>query len=680
MSDRGVTESIVEQAALAWLESIGWSVLNGVETAPGEPDAERDDYGQVTLERRLCDALARLNPKLPTEALDDAFRKLLRPEGTELITQNRAAHGLIVDGVPVEYYTDDGTIRGEQARVIDFDDPANNDWLAVNQFTVVENKHERRPDMVLFVNGLPLGVIELKNPADEDATIWSALRQLHTYKAEIPSLFAFNTALVVSDGVEARIGTLTAGREWFKPWRTISGETLADPHLPQLQVMLEGVCEPGRFLSLVRDFTMFEDDGSGALVKKMAGYHQFHAVEVAVAETLRAAELSQTAKRLEAESVRQESGRKPGGALGDRRIGVIWHTQGSGKSLSMAFYAGRIIREPAMANPTVVVLTDRNDLDDQLFGTFSRCRELLRQPPVQAASRADLRAKLAVESGGVVFTTIQKFFPEEQGDTHLTLSQRRNIVVIADEAHRSQYDFIDGYARHMRDALPKASFVGFTGTPIELRDANTRAVFGDYISIYDIQRAVEDQATVPIYYESRLAKLAIDESERAKIDPGFEEATEGEEVERKEKLKTRWAQLEAIVGAERRLRLVARDIVAHFEKRLEALDGKAMVVCMSRRICIALYRELVRLRPDWHHEDDDRRRLKVVMTGGASDPSDWQPHIRNKPRREALACRFRDAGDPLDMVLVRDMWLTGFDAPSLHTMYVDKPMRGHGLM
>ena len=414
--------------------------------------------------------------------------------------------------------------------------------------------------------------------------------------------------------------------------------------------------------------------------RRWRGYHQFHAVEAAVAETLRAVELQQSAAELEEAAAREESGRKPGGAPGDRRIGVVWHTQGSGKSLTMAFYAGRIIREPAMANPTIVVLTDRNDLDDQLFGTFSRCRELLRQPPVQAASRADLRAKLAVDVGGVVFTTIQKFFPEEQGDTHPALSQRRNIVVIADEAHRSQYDFIDGYARHMRDALPNASFVGFTGTPIELQDANTRAVFGDYISIYDIQRAVEDKATVPIYYESRLAKLAIDESERPLIDPEFEEATEGEEVERKEKLKTRWAQLEAIVGAEKRLRLVAQDIVAHFEERLEALDGKAMVVCMSRRICIDLYRELMRLRPDWHHEEDDRGRLKVVMTGGASDPLDWQPHIRNKPRREALASRFRDAGDPLDMVLVRDMWLTGFDAPSLHTMYVDKPMRGHGLM
>ena len=669
-----ITESTVEQAALAWLESLGWSVAHGPDIAPGVPGAERSDYGEVLLARRLRNALTRLNPDLPAAALEDAFRKLTRPEGSTLEDRNRAFHRMAVDGVTVEHRSDNGAIRGAQARVIDFDDPANNDLLAVNQFTVVENKHERRPDVVLFVNGLPLGVIELKNPADEDATIWSAWQQLQTYKAEIPSLFAFNAALIVSDGLEARIGTLTAGREWFKPWRTIGGERLAAPHLPQLQVMLEGVCAPGRFLSLVRDFIVFEDDGSGALIKKMAGYHQFHAVEAAVAETLRAAE------RLEEEAGRQESGRKAGGAPGDRRIGVVWHTQGSGKSLTMAFYAGRIIREPVMANPTVVVLTDRNDLDDQLFATFSRCRELLRQPPVQAESRADLRNKLSVESGGVVFTTIQKFFPEEKGDTHPALSQRRNIVVIADEAHRSQYDFIDGFARHMRDALPQASFVGFTGTPIELNDANTRAVFGDYISVYDIQRAVEDQATVPIYYESRLAKLALDEREKPTIDPEFEEATEGEEVERKEKLKTKWAQLEAVVGAEKRLKLVAQDIVAHFEDRIEAMDGKAMVVCMSRRICVDLYRELVHLRPDWHHQDDDQGNLKVVMTGAASDPPDWQPLIRNKSRREALANRFRDAADPLRMVLVRDMWLTGFDAPSLHSMYVDKPMRGHGLM
>ena len=680
MSDIGVTESVIEQAALAWLESLGWRIVHGPEIAPDTTGAERADYGQVVLEQRLLDSLARLNPNLSGGSLNDTFRKLNRPEGPTLEARNRSFHRMVVDGVTVEYRTDEGAVRGAQARVIDFDDPANNDWLAVNQFTVVENKHERRPDIVLFINGLPLGMIELKNPADEDATIWTAWQQLQTYKAELPTLFAMNATLIISDGVDARIGTLTSGREWFNPWRTISGETLADSHLPQLQVMLEGVCAPSRFLTLVRDFIVFEDDGSDALVKKMAGYHQFHAVEVAVAETLRAAELSQPPALLEEETDRYESGRKAGGAPGDRRIGVIWHTQGSGKSLSMAFYAGRIIRERTMANPTIVVLTDRNDLDDQLFGTFSRCRELLRQPPVQAASRADLRAKLAVDSGGVVFTTIQKFFPEEQGDTHPALSQRRNIVVIADEAHRSQYDFIDGYARHMRDALPNASFVGFTGTPIELRDANTRAVFGDYISIYDIQRAVEDEATVAIYYESRLAKLDMDESVRPTIDPEFEEATEGEEVERKEKLKTRWAQLEAIVGAEKRLRLVAQDIVAHFEQRLEALDGKAMVVCMSRRICVTLYRELVRLRPDWHHEDDDKGNLKVVMTGAASDPPNWQPLIRNKTRREALAKRFRNIDDPLRMVLVRDMWLTGFDAPSLHTMYVDKPMRGHGLM
>ena len=444
--------------------------------------------------------------------------------------------------------------------------------------------------------------------------------------------------------------------------------------------MLEGVFEPSRFLALVRDFIVFEDNGSGALVKKMAGYHQFHAVHVAVDETLRAAELQRAQSQVAEGGGQYKAERKPGGEPGDRRIGVVWHTQGSGKSLTMAFYSGAIIREAAMENPTVVVLTDRNDLDDQLFGTFSRCQDLLRQPPVQAESRADLRSKLSVNAGGVVFTTIQKFFPEEMGDTHPTLSERRNIVVIADEAHRSQYDFIDGYARHMRGALPNASFVGFTGTPIELQDANTRAVFGDYISIYDIQRSVEDGATVPIYYESRLAKLGLDERERPNIDPEFEEATEGEEVERREKLKTKWAQLEAVVGAENRVKLVAQDIVEHFEQRLEALDGKAMVVCMSRRICIDLYQELVRLRPDWHSNDDDKGSIKVVMTGSASDPLKWQPQIRNKLRREALASRFRNPADPLQVVLVRDMWLTGFDAPSLHTMYVDKPMRGHGLM
>ena len=679
MSDASLSESTVEAVALDWLASLGWAVAHGPDIAEGMPAAERTGYGEVVLNARLRSALARLNPDLPADALNDALRRLTRPTGVTLESRNRDFHRMVVAGVTVEYADTDGRVRGAQVRVLDFDEPDANDWFAVNQFTVVENRHNRRPDIVLFVNGLPLAVIELKNPVDENATMESAFQQLQTYKAEIPSLFVFNAALVVSDGLEARIGTLTAGREWFKPWRTISGEALADPNLPQLQVLLEGVFTQRQLLALVRDFIVFEDDGSGLLVKKMAGYHQFHAVHTAVSETLRAAALQQAVAE-GAPHVRYESDRQPGGVRGDRRIGVVWHTQGSGKSLTMAFYAGRIVREPAMENPTIVVLTDRNDLDDQLFTTFSRCADLLRQPPVQAESRADLRAKLAVESGGVVFTTIQKFFPQEKGDRHPLLSNRRNIVVIADEAHRSQYDFVDGYARHMRDALPSASFIGFTGTPIELADANTRAVFGDHISVYDIQRAVKDGATVPIYYESRLARLALDERERPTIDPGFEEVTEGEEIDRREKLKTKWAQIEAIVGAEKRVALVARDIVQHFESRQEAMDGKAMVVCMSRRICIDLYRELVRLRPAWHGSEDGGGALKVVMTGDAADPLDWQPHIRNKPRREALAKRFRDPADPLRVVLVRDMWLTGFDAPSLHTMYVDKPMRGHGLM
>jgi len=675
-----LTESEIESAALTWLLELGWQVKHGPDIAPDGLFAERRDYGEVVLTQRLRDALARLNPTLPAEALEDAFRKLTRPEGADLLQRNRALHRLLVDGVTVEYRTADGGIRGVPVRVLDFDDPDNNDWLAVNQFAVVESRHSRRPDIVLFVNGLPLAVIELKNAADADATIWTAWQQLQTYQAEIPSLFAPNAVLVVSDGLEARVGPLAAGREWFKPWRTIGGETVAPEIIPQLQVVVEGLFDKRRFLDLVRDFIVFEDDGSGRLVKKVAGYHQFHAVRVAVEETLRAAALRREADMLRETGVGYATRKQPGGQTGDRRIGVVWHTQGSGKSLTMAFYAGRIIREPAMENPTIVVLTDRNDLDDQLFGTFSRCQDLLRQPPVQAESRAHLRQLLSVAAGGVVFTTIHKFFPEEKGDRHPVLSDRRNIVVIADEAHRSQYDFIDGFARHMRDALPRASFIGFTGTPIEKTDANTRAVFGDYISIYDIQRAVEDGATVPIYYESRLAKLDLPEELKPRLDAEFEEVTEGEEIERKERLKTKWAQLEAVVGAEKRLKLIARDIVEHFERRLEALEGKAMIVCMSRRICVELYNEIVRLRPQWHREEDEKGVIKVVMTGSASDPTDWQPHIRDKRRREALANRFRDPADPLRIVIVRDMWLTGFDCPSLHTMYVDKPMRGHGLM
>ncbi len=661
------TESEVEQAALAWLDALGWTVIHGSEIAPDTPEAERHSYNEVFLERRLRSALALINEDLPSEALDDAFKKLTRPEGATLEARNRAMHLLLVNGVNVEYRTKDGGIRGAQVQVIDFQNPDNNDWLAVNQFSVSENKVTRRADIVLFVNGLPLAILELKNAADENATIWSAYQQLQTYKNDIPSFFNTNALLVVSDGTEARMGTLTAGKEWFKPWRSISGEDVADKHLPEIQVMLEGVFDKQRFLDLIRHFIVFEDAGGGKLVKKVAGYHQYHAVKVAVAETLRAAEL-------------QEMLMGSGGKYGDQRIGVVWHTQGSGKSLTMVFYAGHIILVPAMGNPTIVVLTDRNDLDDQLFSTFSKCSDLLRQPPVQAENRAHLRELLKVEAGGVVFTTINKFFPDEKGDRHPMLSERRNIVVIADEAHRSQYDFIDGFARHMRDALPCASFIGFTGTPIEKADANTRAVFGDYISIYDIQRAVEDGATVPIYYESRLAKLALDEAEKPRIDPGFEECTEGQEVERKEKLKSKWAQLEAVVGTERRLKLVSQDVVAHFMQRLEALEGKAMIVCMSRRICVDMYREIVALHPEWHSENDETGQIKLVMTGDATDPSNWQMHIRSKGRREKLANRFRDPSDPFKVVIVRDMWLTGFDAPSMHTMYVDKPMKGHGLM
>ena len=516
-----------------------------------------------------------------------------------------------------------------------------------------------------------MGIIELKNPADENTDIWDAWQQLQTYEAELATLFSLNEFLIVSDGLHARIGPLTAGKEWFKPWKTMDDDLPGSANLPELQTMLEGVCNQSNFLALLRDFIVFDDDGSGKLIKKMAGYHQFHAVQAAVEETFRAARLQREASA--------ETNRKHGGDPGDRRIGVVWHNQGSGKSLTMAFYTGALVRHPDMENPTIVVLTDRNDLDDQLFGTFSRCSELLRQDPTQAESRADLRQKLSVNVGRVVFTTIQKFFPEERGDSHPVLSDRRNIVVIADEAHRSQYDFIDGYARHMRDALPNASFLGFTGTPIELEDANTRAVFGDYISVYDIRRSQEDKATVPIYYENRLAEIKLDEDEKPNIDTDFEEVTEGEELEEKEALKTKWAQQEALVGADNRIRQIAEDIVAHFEARLEQLDGKAMIVCMSRRICVELYKELVRLQPDWEDEDDTKGQIKVVMTGSASDPLDWQKHIRSKGARETLGNRFRNPDDPFQVVLVRDMWLTGFDAPSLHTMYVDKPMQGHNL-
>ncbi len=653
MTLASIAESVVEEAALGWFQDLGYSLVNGPTIAPGELFAERTGYGDVVLIGRLRTALARINPDLPEGTLDEAIRKLLRADNPNLIENNRQFHRYLVDGVPVEYQSD-GETRYGQVWLIDFSQIENNDWLVANQFTVIENRHNRRPDVVVFVNGLPLAIIELKNLADENATIRDAFNQIQTYKAEIPSLFICNDALIISDGVAARLGTLTTDWERFMPWRTVEGSDLAPSSLPQLEVLIKGVFDKRRFLDLIRYFIVFETNRQG-IAKKMAGYHQFHAVQKAVDCTIRAVQ-------------------------GDKRAGIVWHTQGSGKSLTMAFYAGKVIQHPAMANPTLVVLTDRNDLDGQLFEVFASCQELLRQEPVHAASRAHLRELLAVASGGVIFTTIQKFLPEEKGDQFPLLSDRRNIVVIADEAHRSQYDFIDGFARHMRDAVPNASFIGFTATPIEESDRSTLAVFGDYIDVYDIYQAIQDGATVPIYYEARLAKLALEEDEKPKIDPEFEEVTESEEEIVKKKLKSKWARLEALVGAERRIELVAEDIVNHFEQRLDALEGKSLVVCMSRRICVDLYNAIVKLRPQWHAAEDDRGFLKVVMTGSATDPVEWQPHIRDKSRRQRLGDRFKDPADPLHLVMVRDMWLTGFDVPCLHSMYLDKPMRGHGLM
>ncbi|MEL7590304.1 MAG: type I restriction endonuclease subunit R [Anaerolineaceae bacterium] len=675
-----ITEQFVEEFVLTLFSSLGYEVLNGPQIAPDVSSLYRDSYNHACLDKILLESLQRINPAIPDEILEDAVRKLKTPTSPSLTVNNRNVHKMLVNGIDVEYHRPDHSIGGDKIALIDFDNPDNNRWLVVNQFTVIEGNLNRRADVVVFINGLPLAVFELKNPADEKATIWSAFNQLQTYKNQISNLFIYNEVLVVSDGIEARIGSLTADRERFMPWKTIEGEDLAPVQKPQLEVLLRGVFEKRRFLDLLRYFIVFEEENGGMLNKKLAAYHQFHAVNVALEQTLRACDViqkGQVAERRSGYFTRTPVDCAPG----DHRVGVIWHTQGSGKSLTMAFYAGRVISHPLMENPTVVIITDRNDLDDQLFGTFSRCHDLLRQIPVQAENHQHLHQLLQVASGGVVFTTIQKFLPPAgQNGNGEPLSERRNIVVIADEAHRSQYDFIDGYARHMHDALPNASFIGFTGTPIEQNDRNTRAVFGNYVSVYDIQRAVEDGATVPIYYEGRLAKLELDEQLKPHLDEEFEEVTEGEELEQKERLKTKWAALEAVVGSERRIQIIARDFVQHFENRLEVMDGKAMIVCMSRRICVELYNAIMALRPEWHSEDDLQGAIKIVMTGSASDPLEWQQHIRSKARREELAKRFKNQNDPFKIVIVRDMWLTGFDAPPLHTMYVDKPMYGHGLM
>ena len=683
-----LNESIVENAALEWFGDLGYAIGTGPDIAPGEPAAERSSFSDVILMSRLQDAIRRLNPQIPPEAQEEALRKVVRLDTASFIGNNRAFHKMLRDGVEVEYSRLDGSIAGDRVRLVDFGRPAANDWFAVNQFTVIESQHNRRPDVVIFVNGLPLAIIELKNAADAEATIWSAYSQLQTYKSEIPSLLQYCELLIVSDGVQARIGSLTANQEWFKVWRTIDGEKDAPRSALELEVLIRGVFEKRRFLDMLQHFIVFEHDTESDRVHKIiAGYHQFHAVNAAMQETVRASGMAESAMIIAEDEGQYWAGRMHGGKAGDRRAGVVWHTQGSGKSFSMLFYAGRIIRNPAMQNPTVVVLTDRNDLDDQLFGQFQRCCELLNQTPVQAGDRDHLRELLKVVSGGVIFTTIQKFMPEK-GEKMPSLSERRNIVVIADEAHRSQYDLIDGLARNLRDALPNASFIGFTGTPIEQTDANTRAIFGDYISIYDIQRAVADGATVPIYYESRIAKLGLNIATLPRLDQEFDEITEGEEQTSREKLKSKWAALEALVGDPKRIRLIAADLVEHFEKRLESMDGKAIVVCMSRRICVDLHDAILALRPEWASaEGDDAEAegnqetvVKIIMTGSADDGPDWQPHIRNKEKRRTLANRFKDSKDPFRIVIVRDMWLTGFDAPCLHTMYADKPMRGHGLM
>lgn len=657
-----LSEAAVELALLEQLRGLGYRIEREEDIGPDGHQPERESHDEVVLKKRFEDAVARLNPGLPLEARQDAVRRVMQSELPSLLEENRRLHKLMTEGVDVEYYADDGTLTAGKVTLIDFQHPELNDWLAVSQFVVINGQNNRRPDVVVFVNGLPLGVIELKAPGSAGAHLLGAFNQLQTYKKQIPALFNTNALLVTSDGIAARVGSLSADLERFMPWRTTDGTDVAPKGAPELSTLIEGVFEHRRLLDLLCHFTVFGETGSG-LAKIIAGYHQFHAVRHAVNSTV-------TASSPE----------------GNQRVGVIWHTQGSGKSLLMAFYAGQLVKHPGMANPTLVVLTDRNDLDDQLFSTFSTCRDLIRQTPVQAESREDLQKVLSRASGGVIFTTLQKF-----GEIAEPLTTRRNVVVIADEAHRSQYGFkakVDaktgeisyGFAKYMRDALPNASFIGFTGTPIEADDVNTPAVFGNYIDVYDISRAVEDGATVPIYYESRLARIELDEEEKPKIDAEVNELTEEDSEADQERFKKKWSTVEALVGSDKRLALVAKDMVAHFEDRVAALDGKAMVVCMSRRICVKLYDEIVKLRPDWHSADDNAGAVKIVMTGAASDPQEWQQHIGNKARRDLLAKRARDPKDPLKLVIVRDMWLTGFDAPCMHTMYVDKPMQGHGLM
>ncbi|MCW4002681.1 MAG: type I restriction endonuclease subunit R, partial [Candidatus Bathyarchaeota archaeon] len=664
-------ESEVEAMCLDMLKALGYGVVYGPDISEGGSSEERK-AGEVVLVGRLRQALRRINRSVPDAALDEALKKVLRSESQGLVENNQAFHRLVINGVNVQYKRPDGGVKDDVVWLFDFQNIANNEFLAVNQFTIKEERHERRPDIVIFVNGLPLVLVELKNAADENATLSGAYKQLGTYMQEIPSIFRYNEILVISDGTYAKAGTLTSKEERFSPWKTIGGKKQPTT-TPQIEVLIKGMLKPDVLLDLVRNFVVYEaekdkKDGSVKISKKIAAYQQYNAVQKAIASTVAA-----TKK--------------------DHKAGIVWHTQGSGKSLTMVFYTGKMVLEPQLENPTVIVLTDRNDLDDQLLGTFSRCHELLRQEPKQATKREQLKELLQVSSGGIIFTTIQKFFPEDKTRQYPLLSERKNIIIIADEAHRSQYGFglkvpknVDkaalkyGYAKYLRDALPNATFIAFTGTPIEKVDRSTPAVFGKVIDTYDINQAVEDGSTVKIYYESRLAKLELKPEERPHLDEEFEEVTEGEEVEGKEYLKSKWSRLEKVVGAPERIKRVAKDIVDHWEKRLAVLDGKAMIVCMSRRICIDLHNEIIALRPEWYSKDDDKGTLKVIMTGSAADGADWQEHIRNKQRRRDIGERMKDPSDPLRIVIVRDMWLTGFDAPSLHTMYLDKPMKGHTLM
>ncbi len=680
-----MTEDQLEQLCLAWFAEGGWEIGHGPDLAPDGPSPERADYRQVVLLADLEAAIRRINPHLPQSAVDQAIAVVRKPESLDVVISNRAFHRLLLDGVPVEYKRDDRVIH-DQVFLVDFNDLSANRFRAINQFTIQGSKQLRRPDIACFINGLPLAVLELKSPGAENVDIWDAFNQIQTYKDEVTDLFAYNEAAIISDGYHARVGSLTARQERYMPWRTIKDEDDKPLLEWQLETMVRGFFDRELFLDYIRYFVIFETDAE-KLVKKIAGYHQFHAVREAVRATVIAA------RDMHIQGIGEKRATYGDDvAPGSKKAGVVWHTQGSGKSISMCCYAGKLLQQPEMNNPTLVVVTDRNDLDGQLFATFSAAKELLKQEPVQAEDRDTLRRLLAErESGGIIFTTVQKFALLDGESGHPVLNDRHNIVVISDEAHRSQYGlkatlkkdggYKFGYARHMRDALPNASFIGFTGTPIANEDKDTRAVFGDYVSIYDIQDAVDDGATVPIFYESRLAKLDINREAIETLSEQVEEVVEDEEdLGRREKTKGEWSRLEKLVGSGPRLKQIAEDLVKHFETRSRTIEGKAMIVAMSREIAAQLYHELVALRPEWHDADPEKGAIKVVMTGSASDKALLQPHIHNKNIKKRLEKRFKDPDDPLKLVIVRDMWLTGFDAPCCHTMYVDKPMKGHNLM